>query len=109
MKTRIEIKPLSINQAFQGKRFKTDKYKTFERSMLYLLPQMEVPKGELIIWFTFGFSNMRSDLDNPVKMTTDILCKKYGFDDSRVKRLIVDKEKTEKGKEFVEFQILAYR
>jgi len=105
MKARIEIKPLSVNEAFTGVRYKTDKYKSFERSCLFLLPKMKVPDGDLQIHYTFGFSSKGSDLDNAVKQTTDILSKKYGFNDNRVYRIIIDKAIVKKGCEFIEVEI----
>ena len=35
---KINIKPLSVNKAWQGKRFKTKKYKAFETELLLKLP-----------------------------------------------------------------------
>lgn len=106
MQTRLEIKPLSVNEAWQGKRFKTTKYKQFERDTLLLLPKCKEVFSDMIrIELFFGFSSVLSDLDNPIKMTLDILQKKYGFNDKNIFELNVRKCKTEKGKEFISITI----
>ena len=103
---RLDIKPLSVNECWQGKRFKTKKYKQYEKDCLLILPYLEVPEGELIVKYTFGFSSILSDWDNPIKPFQDILQKKYNFDDKYIVKAIVEKVKVKKGKEFIEFSIL---
>ena len=102
---RLDIKPLSVNQAWQGKRFKTKAYKTYERDVLMLLGKLEVPDGNIHIDLTFGFSNKQSDIDNPVKCFVDILQKKYGFNDSKIYSARLRKVDVKKGEEFIEFDI----
>ena len=100
---RIPIKPLSVNTAWKGKRFKTPEYKAYEQEvMLYLRPK-EVPDGEFCIVLEFGISYSGFDYDNGIKPFTDILQKKYGFNDSRIVKAFVTKTKTEKGNEFIWF------
>jgi hypothetical protein len=38
----IQIKPLSVNQVWQGKRFKTPKYKSYEMQLMLMLPPIKV-------------------------------------------------------------------
>jgi len=102
---KININPLSVNKAFKGRRFKTDEYKRYEKELLYLLPALKVPKGELFISLSFGFSSKLKDIDNPVKLFIDILQKKYNFNDRDVYKLNVTKEIVKKGKEFIKFKI----
>ena len=103
---KVDINPLSVNEAWQGKRFKTDKYKRYERDLLLLLPKdIEIPKGELAIMIHFGVSNMQSDIDNPIKPFLDILQKKYGFNDNRIVSMNVRKTKAKKGEEYIHFRI----
>ena len=103
---KIEIKPLSVNKCWQGKRFKTPDYKRFEKEVLLLLPNnFKVPLGRLSISFKWGFSSSLSDWDNPIKPFQDILQKKYNFDDKRVFKAVVEKEIVKKGKEYIEFNI----
>jgi len=102
---KLDIKPLSVNQAWQGRRFKTDKYKRYERDILMILPKLTVPEGKLELSLKFGFSNKASDIDNPVKCFVDCLQKKYGFNDSRIYEMNIKKVDVKKGKEFIEFEI----
>jgi len=102
----INIKPLSVNKAWQGKRFKTKEYKTYERDVLLLLRPMRIPEhDDLEIRISWGFSNMLSDVDNPVKCFVDCLQKKYGFNDARVRKMTIEKFKVSKGDEYIEFFI----
>lgn len=105
---KINIKPLSVNKAWQGKRYKTKSYEAFEKKMLFKLPSLKQKfKSDdmLRIEFVFGFSSIASDIDNPIKQTMDILCKKYGFDDKQVWELEVKKKIVKKGQEFIYFHI----
>ena len=102
---RISIKPLSVNQAFQGKRFKTKKYKSFEKELLLKLPTIKVPEGKLMLVATFGLSSKNADWDNPIKTFQDVLQKKYGFNDKNVYKAIIEKVDVKKGKEFIEFKL----
>ncbi len=102
---KLDIKPLSVNQCWQGKRFKTPKYKKYESDLLMILPKLTVPDGPLELYLKWGFSSAASDWDNPIKPFQDVLQKKYDFNDSRVVRAITEKVKVKKGEEFIEFEI----
>ena len=103
---RIQIKPLSVNEAFQGKRFKTKKYKQFERDMLLMLPPLKIDfKPPLTLHITFGFSSSLSDIDNPLKPLLDCLQKKYGFNDRDIYEITVKKEIVTSGEDFIEVKI----
>lgn len=101
----LKIKPLSVNQAFQGKKYKTPKYVNYERAVMFMLKKMEIPEGKLEINYKVGYSNTQSDIDNFVKPLTDILQKKYKFNDNRIYRMNIVKEIVKKGDEFIEFEI----
>ena len=105
---RVPIKPLSVNQAWQGRRFKTDAYRRYERDVLMLLRPMSVPEGDLSLSLVFGFSSKLADFDNPVKPFVDCLQKKYRFNDRAIKRAEITVETVEKGDEFVEFTIESF-
>lgn len=81
---KIHIKPLSVNECRQGKRYKTKKYHHYEQQMIALLPPINIPNSELYVTIEVGFASKRSDIDNIVKPFLDILQKKYSFDDSNV-------------------------
>ena len=102
---KIQIKPLSINQCFQGRRFKTPKYKQYEKELMILLPALSVPDGLLEVVITFGLSSKLNDIDNGLKPFIDILQKKYLFNDRDIYKLIVEKKIVPKGEEFIECEI----
>lgn len=102
----IKEKPLSVNEVWQGRRFKTDAYKQYEKKMLLLLPKAKKPFSDMLrIEIHFGFSNLCSDIDNPVKPILDILQKKYRFNDKNIFELILRKNKVDKGNEFMNIGI----
>lgn len=101
----INIKPLSVNEAWQGKRYKTDKYKYYEKELLLLLKPMKIPEGNLQVFYEFGFSSKLSDWDNPIKCLQDILQKKFNFNDSRIFKATVTKKIVPRGKEYLKFKI----
>lgn len=103
---KLNQKPLSINEAWQGKRFKTPAYKRYENAMILLMPKGKVEPDQMLrVEFFFGFSNKASDLDNPVKLLMDIAQKKYGFNDKMVFELNVRKCIVKKGEEFIQMGI----
>lgn len=101
MKINLQIKPLSVNEAWAGKRFKTPKYKRYERDVLLMLPNAEITDFSKVK-ITYGFSNKASDIDNPTKMVLDILQKKYGVNDRDIEYLVLQKVIVKKGQEFIE-------
>ena len=107
--TRIDEKPLSVNEAWKGQRYKSNEYKAYQSKLLWLLPRkIDIPEPPFEIYFRFGFSSAASDWDNPVKVLQDILSKKYGFNDKLIRRAIVDTEIVPKGKEFFEFELRSF-
>lgn len=106
---KISYKPISVNACWQGRRFKTPKYKQFEKDMLFLMPRIVLPAKPYHISMRFGVSSPLSDVDNPVKPTMDLMQKKYGFNDRDVMSIFVEKEIVSKSAEFIEFEILPYK
>lgn len=104
---KVNIKPLSVNEAWQGRKFKSPKYKVYEQELLYKLPPTKINWDKLPIELSLvvGLSNMASDIDNIVKPFVDVLQKKYEFNDRYIFRLIVEKKLVVKGAEFIEFYI----
>ena len=100
---KIEIKPLSINEARKWRRFKTKDYERYEQFVHLLLPKTyDIQQWKLEIYLKFWMSNVNADVDNPVKPFVDILQKKYWFNDKIVYKMIIEKEKVKKGEEFIE-------
>lgn len=104
----IKIKPLSVNDAWKGRRFKTDDYENYEWELFAKLKPLGIPKGKLSLFITFYLSNKLSDIDNPVKPFLDILQKKYKFNDRDIYEMRVVKKIVKKGEEGIYFDIKEY-
>lgn len=104
-----KIKPLSINEAFQGRRFKTAKCKFYEQELLLTLPRKELPPKPYSIYFEFGLSSKLADYDNSVKVLQDVLCKKYNFDDRDIMEGRVRKVLVSKGEEYIKVKIESFK
>jgi Holliday junction resolvase RusA-like endonuclease len=100
----LKVKPLSVNEAWKGSRYKTDKYRNYEKKVLSMLPNIEIKEFKQLK-ITYGFSNMMSDIDNPTKLVLDIMQKKYGVNDRDLIYLVLHKEKVSKGSEFIEIEM----
>lgn len=100
----LNIKALSVNKAFQGRRFKTPEYNKYINDMMLMLPKLyEVPTKDIRLKIDFGYSSKLSDIDNGLKTFLDCLVKKYGFDDRYIIELHVTKTIVNKGKEHIKF------
>jgi Holliday junction resolvase RusA-like endonuclease len=108
MRKKISIKVLSVNQAWCGRRFKTPKYKAYEKELWYLLPNKNIPKGKLALDIVVGHSNKGADIDNFLKPFLDVLQKKYIFNDNRIFKLVVEKKIVKKGEEYISFNFTEY-
>ena len=107
----IKIKPLSINDAWQGRRYKTTAYNKYAEEVGLLLLKKTKPtikSKQVRIYYVFHLSNMRADVDNFIKAFQDILFKWLGIDDSRIYRLTAEKVKCKKGEERIEWGITEY-
>jgi len=103
---RINLKALSVNEAWKGRRQKSHLYTKFERDCLFLMPKQIIENKPLELRINYGFSSKGSDIDNPNKMTIDLLSKKLGFNDNLIYKLTVTKEIVPKGKEFFEYELI---
>lgn|SRR3990167_1042263 len=80
----ISIKPLSVNDAFQGRRFKTAECKQYEKDLWVLLPKKKRVEGKYSLTLDFFLrSPGRGDISNLVKILEDILVKKGYVEDDR--------------------------
>ena len=102
---KLDIKPLSVNSAWKGQRFKTDAYRNYEKAVLLMLPKISLPAPPYKLSLVFGFSNLASDLDNPAKCFIDCMQKAYVFNDKHIAELNIKKELVGKGCEFITFNI----
>lgn len=83
---RIEIKPLSVNDAWQGRRFKTKDYLQYEHDMQILLPHITEAWDEPIR-VTYFFRLKRAattDVDNLIKPLQDLLVRTGVITDDRL-------------------------
>lgn len=101
----ISIKPLSVNTAYKGRKLKTSDYLLYEKVVSILLPKIKMPLPPYKVYYEFGFSNIQSDWDNPIKSFQDILQKKYGFNDKHIFEANVKKTLVRKGDEYIKFRI----
>ena len=101
----IPIKPLSVNQCWQGKRFKTKTYTQYEKDVMTMLIAIKLPQPPFKVYYEFGMSNSQSDWDNPIKPLQDILQKRYNFNDKDIYEANVKKVKVKKGEEYIKFEI----
>jgi len=103
---KIFRKPLSINEAYQGRRFRTPKYDLFKRDLRFLLPDnYKIPSPPFVIYLEFGLSSISGDWDNCIKTAQDCIAEKYGFNDKLIKRGVVDVVDVQKGHEYFSFKI----
>lgn len=97
MKTSLKIKPVSVNAAYRGRRFKTPLYARYERDVLMLLKGQETGKlsGDLSVPYVFYLKHYtRTDVGNLEKCLTDIIVKSGIIkDDMYVKDIHVRKER----------------
>lgn len=94
----IQGKPISINNAFQGKRFKTKECKQYERDVFKQLPLYRKIEGWVEVEFIFylkGTSFSLSDISNLVKILEDCLVKKgYIEDDRKIMKMHTEKRQS---------------
>ena len=103
---RIDIKPISINEAYRGRRFATSKLKDFKKDIFRLLPKLELRTfKKLSVKYTFGVSSKGSDGDNLIKAFQDCLAEAYGFNDNKIYKWEIQKVDVKKGKEYIEFEV----
>ena len=111
---KIPLKPLSVNQAYQGRRYRTRAYKAFISDALILLNHLkpEKPRGEsLMAHYRWGVSSRQSDTDNPTKTFQDTLFDYWGMktQDSKVEFIILEKVWVKKGEEFISFHVDSHK
>lgn len=106
--TRVFIKPLSVNECWKGRRFKSKAYSVYEKQVLLTLKPIKLPPAPYELKLKFGFSSKASDWDNCIKPLQDCLAKKYKFNDKLIRRGVVETEIVAKGKEFFEFEITTF-
>lgn len=109
IKVEVQIKPISVNEAFQGKRYKTKDCKHWERCFQYMLPKKERVKGMVRVHYRFFLRNhAQMDYDNLLKIMQDSLVKAgYIDDDRKIYHALIEKIPT-KGADRIEIEIRPY-
>ena len=102
---RLDLKALSLNSAYRGRRFTTPELKAYKEAIRYLSPVLSVPGGKLQVFYRFGVSSKNSDGDNLIKCLQDGLAERYGFNDKNIYKWEVEKVDVKKGAEFIEYEI----
>lgn len=102
---KIDIKPLSINEAWKGRKFKTDKYKKYRKDVLSMLIAKKLPEPPFKIEIEFGFSSRGCDWDNYIKLFQDIIAEKYRFNDNLIYKALIEKKIVSKGDEYIKFKL----
>lgn len=87
-KFKINIKPLSVNAAWQGRRFKSKAYKEFEEEALWILSSITIEKVSGLVEMDYEFhlkptQFSHCDIGNFEKPLTDIIVKAGLIDDDR--------------------------
>lgn len=106
--THSNLKPLSVNQAFCGKKVKTALYRKYEGHLIRNLPDLQIPEGPLELRVVVYYSNKASDIDNCLKPFIDVLQKRYDFDDKHIYRIRITKVIVPKGDDNLAFRILPF-
>jgi len=101
----IFIKPLSVNKAYSGRKIRTKVHIQYAKDVYNQLPDIKLPDFPLSIYYEFGLSNKRSDLDNCIKIFQDVLQRRYGFDDCNIYHFVAVKIDVAKGFEYIKFDI----
>ena len=111
MKIKLDVNPLSVNKAWQGRRFKSPDYKQFEKDVMRMLPISEEVKNkeEVFVHYVFHINNYGSaDTSNMEKTLTDMLVKRgYLLDDRYIRAIYQRKERVE-GMEWIDIHIEPY-
>ena len=104
----LPLKAVSVNEAYKGRRFKTEKHKLFRDKVDILLRTFDLPelapKKEFFLVYTF-YTSTNSDVDNLIKITQDAICTCIGVDDRYLGGLYARKVKVKKGQERIKFDI----
>lgn len=114
MEIKLEVNPLSVNDAYRGRRFKSKDYLIFERDICIVLPFAPNPattKDEVFVRYIFHLKNYgAADTFNYEKILSDMLVKRgYFLDDRYIRGGYVRKERLKEGEgEWIEVLIEPY-
>ena len=104
-------KPLSVNAAYYKNKKKTKAYEEYEDAWYSALQgnslpdDIEVKTMLFYVEYEWGFSNVQADVDNPIKTTTDIMQRYFGFNDKQIRIVKATKRMVPKGAEYAKVKI----
>ena len=90
-----DFKPLSVNKAWQGRRFKSKDYNNYEKEAMIILGRAKKTIDEFVeIEYVFHLKNCnRTDIDNLIKPLQDIIVKcGYISDDRKIRKITAEKK-----------------
>lgn len=105
---RLDLKPLSVNRAWQGRRYKTPEYASWSDSAAWILKAnrletLEGPVSLTVRWF-MKTAEM-SDIDNPLKVLLDAIVRAGLIkDDRQIFKLTVEKKKSDT--DYIEIELV---
>lgn len=81
----LDIKPLSVNSCWQGKRFLNKQGKNYIETCLWKMPKGRIIKGICEVWIRVYLKKrwLAMDIDNVEKLLLDCLVKKKIIEDDR--------------------------
>lgn len=105
----INLKPLSTNDAWRGRKFSTQAKKLYEAQLRERLEWCTFSgKPPYRIHFKFYISSMQ-DYDNCIKVSQDTLCEFFDINDRDIHYAIIEKIPTKRWEEHFEVEIESYK
>lgn len=105
------VKPISVNKAWYMNKKKSRDYMNFQEDMIPYLQGFSCPERvrdnqvKLIAHFEFGFSSVKSDVDNCIKTSLDTMQSWFGFDDRIVFKLTAEKFHVKRGEDYLKIKL----
>jgi len=105
------VKPISVNRAWYMNKKKSKDYMKFQEDMLdylsgHIAPQrVRDNQTKLECELEFGFSSVKSDVDNCIKTTLDTLQSFFGFDDRIIFKVTAQKFKVNKTEDYLKIKL----
>jgi len=105
------VKPMSVNKAWYMNKKKSKDYQIFQEEMIPYLqgytapPRVRDNKVKLKADMVFGFSSVKSDVDNCIKTTLDTMQSWFGFDDRIIFSLTAEKFHVKRGEDYLKIKL----
>jgi len=105
------VKPISVNKAWYMNKKKSKDYEKFQEEMIPYLQGYTAPQRvrdnetTLSAEMIFGFSSVKSDVDNCIKTTLDTMQSWFGFDDRIIFELSARKYHVKRGDDYLKIKL----